>query len=247
MPPEIAALKSAFSTNTNLAQWAAAAVFWGLIGDISVILIFDLFDKTKSWWEICLAGLASALIATGVWGESHFGSLATAASSQLQEYLEKEAADARLETAKLKKELAGRHLTPQQMLQVARKLRSFAGEKIVVLAYQDGFEPWVIADQIAFALGGKDGAGWVSKFGRVKELNRAFGGILIEMAPNAVSRDEDAAKALAHVLADAGLLVVGPRPMQSVQSEVLANAENGPKDEPIHLTVGTNVLPADNP
>ena len=94
MGTEVESLKSAFSTNTNWAEWAAFAVFIGLLIDIAVILIFDLFDKDKSWWEIILAGIASAGIAVGVWGESHFGHRATAASSQLQALLETQAADA---------------------------------------------------------------------------------------------------------------------------------------------------------
>jgi hypothetical protein len=51
MNSDIEALKAAFSTNTNWAEWAAVAVFVGLVVDIAVILIFDLFDKDKSWWR----------------------------------------------------------------------------------------------------------------------------------------------------------------------------------------------------
>ena len=100
MSSEVEALKVAFSSNTNSAEWAAWAVFVGLLGDIAVILVFDLFDKDKSWWEIILAGIASAVIAGGVWGESHFGHRATDASSRIQAILEKQAADANERAAK---------------------------------------------------------------------------------------------------------------------------------------------------
>jgi hypothetical protein len=92
MASEVEALKVAFATNTNWVEWAAFAVFVGLLGDIAVILIFDFFDKDKSWWEIILGGVASAIIAAGVWGEPHFGHRATDASGQLQAILEKQAA-----------------------------------------------------------------------------------------------------------------------------------------------------------
>ena len=100
MGSEVEALKAAFSTNTNWAEWAAFAVFVGLLGDIAVILIFDLFDKDKSWWEIILAGIASAMIAFGVWGESHFGHRATSASARIQAILEKQTEDAKRDVIK---------------------------------------------------------------------------------------------------------------------------------------------------
>jgi hypothetical protein len=55
----IEALKGVFSTNTNCAEWGATLVFIGLLGDIAVILIFDLFDPHVSRWQIILAGVAT--------------------------------------------------------------------------------------------------------------------------------------------------------------------------------------------
>lgn len=224
MGSELEALRASFLTNTYWAEWAASAVFIGLIVDIAVILIFDLRDKTKSRWEIILAGIGAAVIATGVFGESHFGHRATDASSRIQADLEKEAADARLaqevlhsdnlklqsklknvdkdvarekvrekqadlhiaelqqETAlarqqiaeansraasanekteaerlarvKLEKAVAWRELSDTQILDIAAKMRPFAGEKLDVFAYRDEPDAWMLASRIMSAVGG---------------------------------------------------------------------------------------------
>src|SRR5437879_866066 len=116
MGSEIESSKAAFSTNTYWAEWAAFAVFVGLIADIVVIVAFDLRDKDKSLWEIGLAGAGALVIAAGVWGESHFGNRATNASSQIQAVLGKETAEtnARAAEANQKKE---------QLKLAARKFR----------------------------------------------------------------------------------------------------------------------------
>src|SRR5271166_3595381 len=109
---DVASLKTAFSTNTSYAELATIAVFIGLLGDIIVILAFDLFDPEKSWWEIGLAGTASLIIAAGVWSEWHFGHLATHASTQLQQYSEGQIAELNREANQFAKdaELARRDI-----------------------------------------------------------------------------------------------------------------------------------------
>jgi hypothetical protein len=106
MGSEVESLKLAFSTNTRWAELATLAVFVGLLGDILVILIFDFFDKDKTWTEIVLAGLASLIIAFGVWGEYRFGQRATEAASRLQANAEKQVAALGIAAATLNKEAA---------------------------------------------------------------------------------------------------------------------------------------------
>jgi hypothetical protein len=108
---EIESLKTAFSANTYWAEWSTLIVFIGLLGDILVILIFDLFDREKSRWEVLLAAAASLVITVGVYGEYTFTRKATNASLQLQAKsekeiaeLNKEAADARFAQAQLEKD-----------------------------------------------------------------------------------------------------------------------------------------------
>jgi hypothetical protein len=43
MGAEVESLKSVIATNTNWSEWATLAVFFGLIGDIVVIIAFDFF------------------------------------------------------------------------------------------------------------------------------------------------------------------------------------------------------------
>ena len=106
MGAEIESLKLAFSTNTKWSELATLAVFIGLLGDILVILIFDFSDKDKTWTEITLAGIASLVIAFGVWGEYRFGHRATEAASQLQANSETQIALLNSAAAKLNKDAA---------------------------------------------------------------------------------------------------------------------------------------------
>lgn len=92
--PETEALRLYLSTNAYWAEWSTLAVFVGLLGDIFVIIWFDLRDPDKSRREIWLAGIASVVIAAGVLGEWRFGHRATDASSQIQAVLEKQTGDA---------------------------------------------------------------------------------------------------------------------------------------------------------
>jgi hypothetical protein len=143
-----------------------------------------------------------------------------------------------------KQRFGPRRLTPKQQENIAIKLKRFAGERIDVLAYQGDVEPWFIADQIAAALGKPPGAGWTVRFGRVKEINRAFNGMLVETTPRANVEDKNAAKALVSALIKIHLSVAGPFPVPSgLAVEAYSSAINGINDEPIHLTVGPESPP----
>ena len=105
-PTEVASLKDAFSTNTNLSEWCTLLVFVGLLGDILVILVFDLFDKDMSWTEIILAGVAALVITVGVYGEYRYGGRATEAANSLQTNSEREVASLNRQAAELNNEAA---------------------------------------------------------------------------------------------------------------------------------------------
>jgi hypothetical protein len=210
---------------------------WGIIVAAMGVLVGIALESWEHWHDLKTKGWKPVIPKIGF--AILFVSLAVEILFDAR--LAKESADTQLKAAIIEKDLAGRHLTNEQEAAIVKKLRPFAGERIVVLAYQEGYEPWYIEDQIAYALGGKDSAGWVVSSGRVRELNRAFGGILVETTPKATGKHKDAAKALASALADSGLLVAGPLPVQTgLQTEVFAHADNGPSDQPIHLTIGTN-------
>lgn len=81
--------------------------------------IFDIFDPDKSWWELILAGLATALIAAGVWGESDFGHRATEASIRLQAKSEERIAELTKEAAEPQKETTGLQLELQRQRKIA--------------------------------------------------------------------------------------------------------------------------------
>jgi hypothetical protein len=134
---EIESLKTAFSTNTYWAEWSTLIVFIGLLGDILVILIFDLFDREKSRWEVLLATIASLVITIGVYGEYTFTRKATNSSLQLQAKsdkeiadLNKDAADARLAQAQLEKD----SLTLRGQLQAVGRDASLANARVKTAA-----------------------------------------------------------------------------------------------------------------
>jgi hypothetical protein len=152
-------LKAAFSTNTRWAELSTIAVFFGLLGDIFVIFVFDMRDETKSRWEIGLAFAASLIIAVGVCGEWRFGHNASNASSQLQTKsderiaeLTREAATERQITAALESKTKGRTLTPEQRQVIARKCKSIAGRTVFITSYTGDVEALKLGLQIKAAL-----------------------------------------------------------------------------------------------
>lgn len=150
MGSEVEALKVTFSTNSNWAEWATLAVFVGLLGDIVVIFIFDLFDKNKSWWEIILAGAATTIIAGGVWGELHFGHRATDTSSQIQALLERQTADANERAVKAELDAAKANARVKEAEARAAEARASAAKaELASLQLQEKFAPrYLTASQV---------------------------------------------------------------------------------------------------
>lgn len=181
--PDVESLKLAFSTNTTWAEYSTIAVFVGLLGDIIVILAFDLFDPDKSWWEIGLVGVASLVIALGVLGEWRYGHLAGAAANRLQTASERRISELNREARQLGKDaetakgeqerLKRENLALEQMLLPRRfavemsssstglkSLKNFAGTKVAVVVVPD-VEAIRLAKDIAGAL---NAANWQGPF-----------------------------------------------------------------------------------
>src|ERR1700719_1421350 len=139
MTPDAESLKAVFTTNTTWAERSTLAVFVGLLADILVILAFDFFDKDKGWTEIILAGLASLLIAFGVYGEYKFGGTATRASSELQRKSEERIAQLNLGNSDLEQILLPRRL----FIEVSssgnglKSIKNFAGTKVALVVVPD--------------------------------------------------------------------------------------------------------------
>jgi hypothetical protein len=204
--PETESLKLVFSTNTRCAEWSTIAVFVGLLADIAVILAFDLRDPDKSWWEIGLAGLASLVIAAGVWGEWHFGHKATEASSQLQAKAEDRIAELNNETAKLEAVAAGRNLKPDEIKALGRALKRFSGRTVLLGSYTGDPEAARLAMQIksAFKLAG------IIVADRIGDVGAEPGGVLLGVSVSGELSEWDAVLAIAAAFAEKAHLVVNP-------------------------------------
>jgi hypothetical protein len=186
MGAEVESLKLAFSTNTKWSELATLAVFIGLLGDIFVILLFDLFDEDKTWTEIILAGTASLLIAVGVWGEYRFGDRATEAAKGLQLISEKQIAGLNSDTEKLRHEnlkleaqLAWRTLTKRQRDGLTASMKPFKAQNVDVVSYLGDAEAEELADQIVKCL---KVAGIEAGSFKVMELAKLMHGARIETA-----------------------------------------------------------------
>jgi hypothetical protein len=260
--PELESLRRAFSNGTYWSEWATLLVFVGLVGDILVILLFDFSDKEKSRGEIAIAGIASLVIALGVWGEAHFGNRATNAAIQIQGLLGKEAADAneraaraekatanaRLEAAKIEKDVKWRHLDDIQVAFIEIPLSRFAGERIDVLTYFGDLEAEMFASRIVKALAGDRGADWKVTGGTIRYSPSIFSGVVVDTLPGAGERDREIAKYLIATLQYVGVAVFVLPPEMSgkgLKGQILAGHLD-PKAF-ITLTVGVHPEPLPPP
>jgi len=224
MGPEIESLKATFSTNTNWSEWATLAVFVGLVGDILVILFFDLFDEDKAWKEIVLAGLASFVITAGVYGEYRYGGNATRAATQLQLYSEEKIAELnqraeelRAKNLALQKEIMPRHV--DVMLHALGPLKAFAGTKVFLDVVQD-----IEARRLMFDLAQLTGAcKWKRFINQEPPLSLLPDGIEIVYCPDAsdpAKHSQRAAEALSEYL---------NRPDVEVKNHVSVFSKPGPE------------------
>jgi len=183
--------------------------------------------RTKGWRPIA-PKIGFAILVIGLAVETVF-----------EARIGKSAAETSLKAAKLEDAVAWRHLNPQQRANIVATLRGYGGEKINVFSYFGDLEAEVFADQIAQALGGKDGAGWIMHFATITWSPRTFSGSLVETVPSATDHDRDAAKSLVLALSTGITPVVGPMVKdKTTTGETLRGAVD--KEAPLDLVVGTH-------
>jgi hypothetical protein len=182
---------------------------------------------------------AGVLVAIGIAGEIIGDRLAApfektiedARESQI-ELLKKETADAKLETAKLEKEIAFRSLNPDRAAEIESKLKPFGPQRVAVLAY-DG-----VPDAVPLLIQVRDllkASGWTPLEGSITEKNRFMFGLMVETTPKADSQARAAAKELCDALrAEKLVLVEGP---QERRVDLVFHGV-GVADAPIYLTIG---------
>lgn len=117
------------------------------------------------------------------------------------------AANAELETERLKKELADRTLTDQQVLSIGNKLKEFKGQQYTITAYWDSPESLNIANRIHLAL--KVVAEWAySDEGSKGMLLGGIVGVQVWTHPAADESTKRAAKGLVAALDAEGITAV---------------------------------------
>lgn len=137
------------------------------------------------------------------------------------------AAKAELETERLRKQLADRTLTDEQVLSIGNKLKLFKGQPYTVTAYWDSPESLGLANRINAVL--KIVAEWsYSDEGSKSMLLGGTVGIFVWTHPDADESTKRAAEALIEALNTEGL-EASPR---------VQNPQNNPKHNKIALVVG---------
>ena len=113
-------------------------------------------------------------------------------------------ANAELETEKLKKQLADRTLSDEQVMSIGNKLKIFKGQRYTVVAYWDSKESLALANRIHLAL--QRVAEWrYSDEGTKSFMMGGEVGVLIWTHPDADESVQQAAKALIDALNTAGI------------------------------------------
>jgi hypothetical protein len=136
----------------------------------------------------------------------------------------------RLTRKKIQEKVAPRRLTRDQQASIANALRSYAGQKITLVAQAGDPESVSLTDDIVTALG-QSGAGWdVFRFSATP-ASTPVSGILIETSSEVM----EAARSLATALATETLDVTGPQLFAGVPG-----GGNRPFDSstPIRVTIG---------
>jgi len=134
------ATRVAFVSANSWAGWATIMVAAGVLIELIVLFIFS---KEMDWREKAAVAIASVLIVSGVAGEWWFGGIAADASEKLEidanakaaaaneraANLERDAAQLRLELARLK---APRNLDPDAQKRVADTLRPLGSQPFTI-------------------------------------------------------------------------------------------------------------------
>jgi hypothetical protein len=137
------------------------------------------------------------------------------------------AADAELETDRLRKQLADRTLTDEEVKSIGQKLKVFGGQSYTVTAYWDSPESLGIANRIHLALNTVAGWSYSDEGSKAMMMGGAVG-VLIWTHPDAGERTKKAATALIDALNAEGIEAF-PR---------LENPKN-PKSDMIAINVGS--------
>lgn len=164
---------------------------------------------------------------------------------------EKEAAQLRLESEKLTKDnlvleaevlklrekMADRHLSADQRQRIRNKLRAFPGQSWNVIVYPNDPEAIGLANEIAQALIGDNGARWGRPNFWSQTTSAPVRGILVEFSVDANSATRSIAEALAEALRAERLDVLPVRPYTPNPGQSMATGNIDPR-RPITITVG---------
>jgi hypothetical protein len=118
---EVESLKSTLVHNNGRVEWCTIAVFVGLIVEYTILLWLKRKDFSRT--EIILTLVAGLAIAGGVYGEYHFGSIASAAAVKLEGIAEDRVATLNQESVDLQKQVEADKVT------VSRFQRDIANAK----------------------------------------------------------------------------------------------------------------------
>jgi hypothetical protein len=178
--------------------------FWLSVATIAVV-VGVLLEGAEHWddirkrgWKPVIPKIGFFILIVGLAGEWKFQSLIGQADTQFRvgaikqmAALNKEAADARLETAKIEKEYGPRKLTEEQLQSLADKAKPFAGTEIIFSVNTNDTESANFAMQIASPL--KE-VGWQTSGGTF------WGGITIHVGISMNSTDDAKSVQAASVL-----------------------------------------------
>jgi hypothetical protein len=163
-PRELEALKTALFSDNRYAGWCTIAVFVGLVAEYAILPWIK--RKGLPRWDRVLTSIAAIAIAGGVFGEYHFGSVASDIALQIENISEQRVADSNLEaktaeqrTAELEASLADRHLTSDQRKQILAILKGSSGTKVMVTYLLNGDRD---GQEYAIEIGSvfRDAPGW---------------------------------------------------------------------------------------
>jgi hypothetical protein len=197
------ALRKSISRNERFAQFGGVAVVFGLVVEVALTAEYGQGESViERWWPV----FANALIALGVVAEILFAAKARSGSEILQHRSDEKvaeanarAAEAALETAKLRAQVVWRKISPEQEMILRHQLSKLPSASVMVHHFIHDPESEDFSEDIAAIFRLSGWLTWVqpTRFGG----NFAFG----IRVPNAVGEDETASKIIQRAFADAGI------------------------------------------
>lgn len=158
---EIIQLEGVSSKNERRSKYCGWLVVGGLVLEVVLAIEFPahsppaLAGSWLDWIETWSPVFADVLVASGVWGEIWFAGkvrkaeeklrrrsnkrvedaeIALAAAIKIAGEAHERAANAELETQRLKERMASRALTPEQQRAIAEELSAFKGQRVYLVA-----------------------------------------------------------------------------------------------------------------